>query len=88
LVIQGLGFDTLKTALLGLPQGAFVVIWIAAGALINERLPKNSRTIVCALFMTPTIGGSLGFLLAKKEAYVGRLICLWVASGGMSFGND
>ena len=50
LVIKGLGFGTLDTALLGIPQGAFVVVWIAAGALINEyALPKNSRTIVCAV---------------------------------------
>jgi hypothetical protein len=76
LVIQGLGYDRLHTALLGVPQGAFVVFWIAAGALLNERLPKNSRTIVCALFMLPTISGALGFLLAPQKAYVARLICL------------
>ncbi|KAK6906292.1 hypothetical protein I204_00893 [Kwoniella mangroviensis CBS 8886] len=78
LVIQGLGFDTLHTALLGIPQGVFVVIWIGAGALINDRLPKNSRTLVCALFMLPTISGALGFLLAPKDAYVGRLICFYL----------
>ncbi|KAK1924527.1 major facilitator superfamily domain-containing protein [Papiliotrema laurentii] len=78
LVIQGLGYDRLHTALLGVPQGAFVVFWIAAGALLNERLPKNSRTIVCALFMLPTISGALGFLLAPQKAYVARLICFYL----------
>ena len=43
--LQGLGFNTLKTALLGIPQGALVVIWILLGALINSRLPPNSRTV-------------------------------------------
>lgn len=76
LVIQGLGFDTLHTALLGIPQGVLVVIWIGLGALVNKYMPANSRTIVSALFMLPTIGGSLGFLLAPTNAYVGRLICL------------
>lgn len=76
LVIKGLGFDTLHTALLGIPQGALVVIWIVLGAIANRYLPKNSRTIVCALFMVPTIAGALGFLLAPDTAYVGRLICL------------
>jgi len=76
LVIQGLGFNTLKTALLGIPQGAFVVIWIAGGALMDAHLPKNSRTIVCALFMLPTISGGLGFLLGPDDANVGLLICL------------
>lgn len=76
LVIKGLGFDTLNTALLGIPQGALVVIWIALGAIANRYLPRNSRTIVCAVFMIPTIAGALGFLLAPDNAYVGRLICL------------
>lgn len=67
---------TLETALLGIPQGVLIMIWIGAGAIINGRLPKNSRTWVCALFMLPTIAGSLGFLLAPTNAYVGRLICL------------
>ena len=76
LVIQGLGFDTLHTALLGIPQGAIVVVWIALGAVANKYMPPNSRTLVCAVFMLPTIGGALGFLFAPKDAYVGRLICL------------
>lgn len=78
LVIQGLGFDTLQTALLGIPQGVLVVIWIVAGAVTNHYLPNNYRTLVCALFMLPTIAGSLGFLLAPTDAYVGRLICFYL----------
>ncbi|KAJ2993692.1 hypothetical protein NUW58_g1763 [Xylaria curta] len=74
LVIQGLGFDTLHTALLGIPQGVLVVIWIGLGALCNEYMPKNCRTLVSAIFMVPTIAGALGFLLAPHDAYVGRLI--------------
>ncbi|UOH79687.1 hypothetical protein LQV05_000696 [Cryptococcus neoformans] len=78
LVIKGLGFDTLHTSLLGIPQGVLIMIWIGAGAIINGRLPKNSRTYVCALFMLPTIAGALGFLLAPDDAYVGRLICFYL----------
>lgn len=76
LVIRGLGFGTLETALLGIPQGALVVVWIGLGALANAYMAPNSRTLVCALFMLPTIAGALGFLLAPDDAYVGRLICL------------
>ena len=76
LVIQGLGFDTFHTALLGIPQGVLVVIWIGLGAVANRYMPPNSRTLVCAMFMLPTIAGALGFLLAPDDAYVGRLICL------------
>ncbi|KFX92655.1 hypothetical protein V490_05266 [Pseudogymnoascus sp. VKM F-3557] len=78
LVIKGLGFDTLNTALLGIPQGAIVVIWIGLAALCNRYMPNNSRTLICALFMIPTIAGALGFLLAPADAYVGRLICFYL----------
>ncbi|KAF4460834.1 hypothetical protein FALBO_12372 [Fusarium albosuccineum] len=78
LVIKGLGFDTLHTALLGIPQGVLVVIWIGLGALANNYMPPNSRTLVSAIFMLPTIGGALGFLLAPSDAYVGRLICFYL----------
>ncbi|KAH8156699.1 hypothetical protein CIB48_g11551 [Xylaria polymorpha] len=77
LVIQGLGFDILHTALLGIPQGVLVVIWIGLGAVCNHYMPKNCRTLVSAIFMLPTIAGALGFLLAPPDAYVGRLICLY-----------
>jgi hypothetical protein len=40
-------FDNLHTALLGLPQGALICIWIGAGAFLNAKLPSNSRTWVC-----------------------------------------
>ncbi|OAQ96744.1 hypothetical protein LLEC1_05363 [Akanthomyces lecanii] len=78
LVIKGLGFDTEETALLGIPQGVLVVIWIGLGALANKYMPANSRTIVCIIFMLPTIAGALGFLLAPHDAYVGRLICFYL----------
>ncbi|KIY44856.1 MFS general substrate transporter [Fistulina hepatica ATCC 64428] len=78
LIIEGLGFDTLQTALLGIPQGVFVIIWIGSGAFINDRLPPNSRTLVCMLYMLPTIGGALGFLLAPQDASVGRLMCYYL----------
>ncbi|KAK7988487.1 hypothetical protein PG989_008802 [Apiospora arundinis] len=78
LVIQGLGFGTLETALLGIPQGALVVVWIGLGALANRYMPPNSRTLVCAIFMLPTIAGALGFLLAPADAYVGRLVCFYL----------
>jgi len=80
LIIRGLGFNTLHTALMGIPQGALVVIFIALGAYAEKRAPKNSRTLVCAAFMIPTIAGALGFLLAPTNAYIGRLICLLVKS--------
>ncbi|KAI1215175.1 MFS general substrate transporter [Annulohypoxylon truncatum] len=78
LVIKGLGFDTLHTALLGIPQGIIIVIWIGLSALANRYMPPNSRTLISAMFMLPTMAGALGFLLAPADAYVGRLICFYL----------
>ncbi|GAP89458.1 putative allantoate permease [Rosellinia necatrix] len=78
LVIQGLGFNTLHTALLGIPQGVLVVIWIGLGAVCNHYMPENCRTLASAIFMLPTIAGAFGFLLAPADAYVGRLICFYL----------
>ncbi|KAF5364832.1 hypothetical protein D9757_011269 [Collybiopsis confluens] len=78
LIINGLGFDTLQTTLLGIPQGALICIWIGLGAVINDRLPTNSRTYVCVLFMLPTIAGTLSFLFAPQHAVVGRLISYYL----------
>lgn len=78
LVIQGLGFNKLHTALLGIPQGVIVVIWIVLGATMERYGPKNSRCLICAIFMLPTIAGALGFVLAPHDAYVGRLICFYM----------
>ncbi|KAL5349342.1 hypothetical protein ACLOAV_005632 [Pseudogymnoascus australis] len=78
LVIKGLGFNTLNTTLLGIPQGVIVVIWIVLAAVCNRYMPNNSRTLICAVFMLPTIAGALGFLLAPTDAYVGRLICFYL----------
>ncbi|CAI7627616.1 unnamed protein product [Penicillium pancosmium] len=78
LVIQGLGFDTFHTSLLGVPQGAIIAIWIILGAVADKYMPKNSRTLLAALFMLPQTAGALGFLLAPVDAYVGRLICFYL----------
>ena len=78
LVIQGLGYGKLGTSLLGIPQGAIVVIWIVLGAIANHYAPNNWRTMVAAFFMLPTIAGGFGFLLAPADAYVGRLICFYL----------
>ncbi|TRM61882.1 major facilitator superfamily domain-containing protein [Schizophyllum amplum] len=78
LILNGLGFDVLETSLLGIPQGALVMIYIGLGAFLNDRLPKNSRTFVCMLFMIPTIAGTLGFLFAPQSANVARLICYYL----------
>jgi len=38
LIIRGLGFNTLQTTLLGIPQGALVCIWIGLGFVLTSHL--------------------------------------------------
>ncbi|EIN06852.1 MFS general substrate transporter [Punctularia strigosozonata HHB-11173 SS5] len=77
-IIKGLGFSELQTTLLGIPQGVLVMLWIGSAALINRKLPRNSRTFVCMAYMLPTIAGSLGFLLLPQGASAGRLVCYYL----------
>ncbi|KAJ0295345.1 hypothetical protein COL516b_012661 [Colletotrichum fioriniae] len=60
LVIKGLGFGTLETALLGIPQGALVVIWIGLGALANRYMPANSRTLASFVISLSLITSNTG----------------------------
>ncbi|KAK2598814.1 hypothetical protein N8I77_012201 [Diaporthe amygdali] len=56
LIVKGLVTDPLKTTALGIPQGAFQVIWILSGTYIASHY-KNQRTTVMALYNIPTIIG-------------------------------
>ncbi|KKY33111.1 putative major facilitator superfamily transporter [Diaporthe ampelina] len=56
LIVKGLVTDPLKTTALGIPQGAFQVVWILSGTYIASHF-KNQRTTVMALYNIPTIIG-------------------------------
>ncbi|KAF2141334.1 uncharacterized protein K452DRAFT_272105 [Aplosporella prunicola CBS 121167] len=57
LIIKGLVDDPLKTTALGIPQGAFQVLYVFTGGLLAT-LFKNSRTIIMAVYVLPTIVGA------------------------------
>ncbi|OLN85407.1 putative transporter C757.13-like protein 3 [Colletotrichum chlorophyti] len=56
LIIKGLVTDPLLTTALGIPQGAFQVIWILSGTYTATKL-RNHRTTVMAVWLIPTIIG-------------------------------
>ncbi|KAF3764162.1 MFS general substrate transporter [Cryphonectria parasitica EP155] len=67
LIIKGLVNGSLKTTALGIPQGAFQVVWILSGTYVASRF-KNARTIVMATYNVPTIiGTSLMGWLARTD---------------------
>jgi hypothetical protein len=58
---------------LGIPQGAFQVIWILSGTFIASKF-KNCRTIVMACWLIPTIiGVILMWRIDRKSHGVGVL---------------
>ena len=61
-----------------IPQGAFTAGWIIVGAIINQYAPKNSRTWICIAMMLPSVGGTLGLLLAPQDARIGRLFAYYM----------
>lgn len=56
LIIKGVVHGSLKTTALGIPQGAFQVVWILSGTWAASHF-KNTRTTVMAIYIIPTIIG-------------------------------
>ncbi|EPQ30067.1 uncharacterized protein PFL1_02184 [Pseudozyma flocculosa PF-1] len=80
LIVRGLDFSTLNTTLLQIPYGAIVVFWIGSAVWLNQRLPGQTRLLLSAAYMLPTIAGALGLLFAPQSSQVGRLWCYYLTS--------
>ncbi|KAH7026724.1 major facilitator superfamily transporter [Microdochium trichocladiopsis] len=84
LIIKGLVKDPLQTTALGIPQGAFQVVFILSGTYIASRF-KNARTIVMMLYMIPTIiGVCLVWKLDRVNNKVGVLIGYYICGSFVS----
>ncbi|KAK7755374.1 hypothetical protein SLS62_002601 [Diatrype stigma] len=57
LIVKGVVKDPLLTTALGIPQGAFQVIFILSGTYLPTRF-RHARTVVMALYLAPTIIGT------------------------------
>lgn len=78
LIIKGLVKDPLRTAALGIPQGAFQVFWILTGTFLASKLP-NSRTLVMSVYQIPTIiGTGLMWKLDREHHKIGVLMGYYI----------
>ncbi|KAF7591030.1 hypothetical protein BBP40_002048 [Aspergillus hancockii] len=69
LIIKGLVSSPLLTTALGIPQGAFQVLFILSGSYLSTRF-KNIRTIIMILYLIPTtIGVCLLWKLQRTNRY-------------------
>lgn len=78
LIIKGLVGDPLRTAALGVPQGAFQVVWILTGTYTATKL-KNARTLVMAIWLIPTIAGvSMMWKMDRSQHKEGVLLGYYI----------
>lgn len=83
LIIKGLVNDSLKATALGIPLGAFQIVWILSATYLASKI-RNSRTIVMALYLIPTIIGICLIWKMDRSTYaskVGVLIGYYVSGG-------
>lgn len=84
LIIKGLVKDPLQTTALGIPQGAFQVVFILSGTYFASRF-RNARTWVMMFYMVPTIiGTSMVWKLDRQQYKVGVLIGYYLCGGFVS----
>ncbi|KXJ87366.1 MFS transporter [Microdochium bolleyi] len=79
LIIKGLvGGDSLKATALGIPMGAFQLVWIISGTYMASRF-RNCRTYIMMIYLIPTIIGiSLMWQLDNKSQWQGVLMGYYI----------
>ena len=78
LIIKGVVKDPLQTVALGIPMGAFQVVWILSGTFLASKI-KNIRTIIMAVYLIPTIIGiSLLWKMDREHHKIGVLFGYYI----------
>ncbi|KAM5385482.1 hypothetical protein ACJZ2D_000681 [Fusarium nematophilum] len=81
LIIKGLVKDPLLTVVYGIPQGAFQVFFILSGTFIASKF-RNARTIVMAVYLTPTVTGTCIIWRLNSESHkIPMLIGYYIIGG-------
>ncbi|KAF5564240.1 allantoate permease [Fusarium napiforme] len=78
LIIKGVVKDPLETVALGIPMGAFQVMYILSGTFLASRI-KDCRTIIMAVYLIPTmIGVCLLWKLDREHHKIGVLFGYYI----------
>ncbi|KAI1848518.1 hypothetical protein JX265_013801 [Neoarthrinium moseri] len=84
LIIKGLVQDSLRTTALGIPQGAFQVLFILTGTYLASRF-RNMRTMFMAIYLVPTIiGTSLMWKIDRSTHKIGVLFGYYICGSFVS----
>lgn len=80
LIVKGVaGGDALRATAYGIPQGAFQVFWVFTGPFLASKIP-NSRTIIMAIYILPTITGAILMWKLPRSNTVGCLFAYYIVS--------
>jgi MFS family permease len=78
LIVKGVAHgDSLLTTAYGIPQGAFQVLFVFSGPFIASKV-KNSRMIVMAIYLCPTIIGTTLLWKLPRSNTVGCLLSYYI----------
>ncbi|KAL1648041.1 hypothetical protein SLS58_002366 [Diplodia intermedia] len=77
LIIKGLVHDPLETTALGIPQGFFQLFFVLSGGFFASYF-KNSRTIIMAIYVLPTIAGASILWKMPRSNKVGCLFGYYI----------
>lgn len=81
LIIKGVVKDPLRTTALGIPMGAFQVVWILSATYLASRF-RNMRTVVMALYLIPTVVGiSVMWQVDRATSPLGVLFGYYICGG-------
>ncbi|KAK5136310.1 hypothetical protein LTR08_003683 [Meristemomyces frigidus] len=84
LIIKGVVHDPLRTTALGIPAGAFQVLWILTGTFIASRF-RNVRTLVMAIYLIPTIiGTAIMWKIDRQASPYGVLMGYYICGAYVS----
>ncbi|KAI9729353.1 MAG: hypothetical protein M1834_006876 [Cirrosporium novae-zelandiae] len=79
LIIKGMVNDPLKTVALGIPQGAFTLVYVSTGPWLATKY-KNARCYIMALYLIPSIIGSGILWKLPQSNEIGRLFGYYITS--------
>ncbi|CBF84701.1 hypothetical protein AN8901.2 [Aspergillus nidulans FGSC A4] len=81
LIIKGLTDDSLRTVALGIPFGAFQLLWVLSGTFIASKIP-NTRTIVMFVYLIPSLVGIIMLWKLSHETQRIAVLFGYYISGG------
>ncbi|KAF3385328.1 hypothetical protein F1880_002224 [Penicillium rolfsii] len=83
LVLQGFGFDTFHTLLLGLPGGFLVFLFVITGGVVSSRVPNSRCLVMVSMILISILGSVLVYAGTSIATRYAGLLLMGVYSASM-----